>query len=224
MPAPVNTSIRLPDDSGNAGARVRTRTRSVGGSTVHEHLFTPLRAAEVLGVYRVVLPQQTILQAAQNGTATGFLWFHVPAAVTGKKVRIRKVRVSTQHSTALATPTAPRLVAQLFAFTGTASGATVAPGKNDSGFPNAVADLRTAVTGLTVSLGAVVGVYGVVGALTAVGAWVPVDNEAPESDEEDGWIVLAPGEGIVLYQDVAGTASDTRKANVTVIWDEIDVS
>lgn len=225
MAAPIANKIILPDDSGNAGKKVRTQTRVVGADTVHEHFFVEEHKALVLGVYRAALAQQTVLAAAQNGTSTGFLWAHVPTAVSGKKARIRLVYVSSQHSTALATPTAPRLVLTRFTFTGTASGAAVTAAKVDATYPAPVLDLRTAATGLTVALVAALAAAGLAGALTAVGAYHPVDiNIVDPGESEDEWIVIAPGEGVVLYQDTAGTTSDTRKFNPVLIWDEIDTA
>ena len=149
---------------------------------------------------------------------------HVPTAISGKKVRIRKIRMESASGTLLATPSAPRVAVSRFTFSGTASGAQVSGLKNDSNYPTHVADLRTAVTGLTVSLVGVIGVLGIAQALTAVGAMAPASIEFIDADNEDEWIVLVPGEGIALWQDVAGTTSDTRKLNINLIWDEIDVA
>src|SRR6185436_13483240 len=218
MAAPVDSYAQLPDDSGNAGKKIRSQTRVVGANTVHEHFFVNVRQAAVLGVYRAAMAQVTVQASAQNGTSTGFLWAHVPSAVTNKKVRIRRVYVTSQHSTVLATPTAPRIVMTRMTFTGTASGASVTVGKVDAGAPTAVFDLRTAVTGLTPTLVAALGSAPIVGALTAVGAYAPASTDLISvSGLEDEWIILAPGEGVVLYQDTAGTASDTRLANICLI-------
>lgn len=224
MAAPIANKIILPSDTGNTGKNIRTQTRVVGADTVHEHIYVKTRQAAVLGIYRIALPQQTILATAQNGTTTGFLWGHVPNAVTGKKARLRTVRCESQHSTLLATPTAPRIVVSRMTFTGTASGAAQAGVKVDTGYPSPILDLRTAVAGLTVSLVGLLGAMGICGALTAVGAYAPASIRFGDNDEEDEWPTFAPGEGFVLWQDTAGTASDTRKANLTLVWDEIDVS
>lgn len=225
MAAPVAGKIILPDDSGNAGKKVRAQTRVVGADTVYEHFFVPTRQAMLLGVYRLGMAQVTAAAAAQNGTATGALWFHVPVAISNKKVRIRRLTVTSQHATVLATPTAPRLTATRFTFTGTASGASLTPVKTDSAYGAPIVDLRTAVTGLTVTLVGSIGTAPFCGALTAVGAYTspPVDIVSPAADEDE-WPVLAPGEGIVIYQDVAGTAADTRVANIVLAWDEIDTA
>jgi len=225
MAGPIADKIILPLDTGNTGKKVRTQTRVVGADTVHEHFFIKNRQAQILGVYRVAMPQQTVLAAAQNGTATGFLWAHVPISVTNKWARIRRFYCSSQQSSALATPTAPRLILQKFTFTGTASGAALTAGKIDSSVPTPVLDLRTAVTGLNVALDVVMGSVGIMGALTAVGVFNPTDLNILDSGEsEDEWLIIKPGQGFVLYQDVAGTTSDTRKFNPVLLWDEVDVA
>lgn len=226
MAGPVASTIILPDDSGNLGKKVRTQTRVVGADTVHEHFFVEGRQAAVLGVYRKAMDQQTIVAAAQNGTSTGYLWAHVPTAVTGKWVRIRRLYLSSQHSSLLATPTAPRIAASLATFTGTASGAQITPGKINSGSPASVLDLRTAVTGLTITMGQKIAAAGIVGALTAASAYSPGPdvNIIDPGESEDEWVIIKPGEALVLWQDTAGTTSDTRKFNPVMVWDDIDVS
>jgi hypothetical protein len=225
MAAPVAADVRLPDDSGNTGKRVRTQSRVVGANTVHEHFFIASKQAEVLGVYRLAMPQQTALAAAQNGTSTGFLWANVPAAVSNKWTRIRRATVDSQHSTVLATPTAPRLVLTRFSFTGTPSGASLTAAKVNESMPATILDLRTAVTGMTVTLSTPLGSAGLCGSMTAVGAYAPSVNDIikPENSEDE-WPVVKPGNGFVLYQDTAGTTSDTRKFNPTIVWDDIDVA
>lgn len=226
MAAPIANKIIIPDDSGNLGKKVRTQSRAVGADTVHEHFFIEARQAEVLGVYRRAMDQQTIAAAAQNGTSTGFLWAHVPIAVTNKWARLRRIYFSSQHATVLATPTAPRIACSLFTFTGSASGASITAGKINSSFPSAILDLRTAVTGLTVTMGQKIAAGAILGALTAVGAYSasPDINIMDPGEAEDEWPIIKPGEGIVLWQDTAGTTLDTRKFNPVLVWDEIDVA
>jgi hypothetical protein len=226
MAGPIANLIILPSDTGNTGKNVRTQTRVVSGNTVHEHFYINTRKAELLGVYRLGLAQQTVSATAQNGTSTGFCWMHVPTAISNKQARIRRIKVDSQHSSALATPTAPRLVFSRFTFTGTASGASAGtPVKIDSAYPASILDLRTAVTGLTVTLVGILGISGITGALTAVGAYSPVGIEPfSDYDSEDNWPIIKPGEGIVIWQDTVGTASDTRKLNISILWDDIDTA
>lgn len=225
MAGPVVGTVALPDDSGNVGKKIRTQTKVISAVTVHEHFFVAARQAVLLGVYSSVpLAPSVILAAAQNGTATGFLWGHVPTAITNKKARLRKVWIHTMHNSALATPTSPRLVLARMTFSGTASGATILATKMDSTMPSAVLDLRTAVTGLTPAIAGYLGVAGVVGALTAVGAYAPFSTPLIDSNVEDEWPMFAPGEGFIIFQDVAGTVSDTRALNFSLVWDEIDTA
>lgn len=225
MAGPVVGTVALPDDSGNAGKKIRTQTKVVSAVTVHEHFFVQSRQAVLLGVYSSVPVTPAVIQAsAQNGTTTGFLWGHVPSAITNKKARLRKVLITTMHGSALATPTAPRILLARMTFTGTASGASIVAAKIDSLYPAAVLDLRTAVTGLTPSIIGFLGHAGVAGALTAVGAYAPYTASLIDSSVEDEWPMFAPGEGFIIYQDVAGTVSDTRALNFSLVWDEIDTA
>jgi hypothetical protein len=228
MAAPIADKVQLPDDSGNTGKKVRTQTRVVGANTVHEHFWVSTRQAQVLGVYRLGMAGIAVSASAQNGTSTGGLWFHIPSAVTSKKARIRKIFVSSRHTTAFAATASGRLAMSRFTFTGTASGASVTPVLNDTTWPASIASLRTAVTGLTVSLVGILGTAGLVGSLTAVGAYYgAVDTDfinSSGSGDEDEWPVFAPGEGFVIWQDTAGTTSDTRQYDLDLLWDEIDTA
>lgn len=227
MAAPVAAIIQLPDDSGNSGKKVRTQTRVVGANTVHEHIYVPERQAHVLSIYRLALVQGTVLAAAQNGTTAGMLFGHMPSAVSGKAMRVRRVSMSTQHSTALATPTAPRLLIRRFTSSGALSGALLSPNLNSSVNHIAPACLYSlANTGTTVvHVGIGFAAASITGALTAVGAYDSAPKDMIDvSSEEDAWPVFYPGEGFVIYQDVAGTTSDTRKINIQILCDEIDTA
>jgi hypothetical protein len=227
MAAPVDAIITLPDDSGNAGKKVRTQTEVVGANTVHTHYFVNQRKAKITSIYRLALVQSTVLAAAQNGTTAGFLFGHMPSTATTRAMRLRRMSFSSQHSTALATPTAPRLLVRRYTSSGGLSGALVAPNINDSAVhatPSALYSLAN--TGTTVvHVGIGFGAAALAGALTAVGAYEPCYKDLidPAADEDD-WPVFRPGEGFVVYQDVAGTTSDTRKFNLQILCDEIDIS
>lgn len=227
MAAPIDSMIQLPDDTGNTGKKVRTQTRVVGSNTVHEHFWINERREKVLSVYRLNLVQGTILAAAQNGTTAGMLFGHMGSAVSGKAMRLRRLSITTQHSTALATPTAPRLIIRRYTSSGALSGTLIAPNLNDSVNHIAPACLFSlANTGTTVvHVGIGFGSCAVAGALTAVGAYEPCFKDVidPAADEDD-WPVFYPGEGFVVYQDTAGTASDTRKFNLQFLADEIDTA
>lgn len=225
MAAPVAADIRLPDDSGNAGKRVRTQSRVVGANTVHEHFFVQARQAKVINVYRFALDQQTVAAAAQNGTTAGFLFHHLGSAVAGKAMRLRRLTVTSQHSTALATPTAPRLRVVRFTSAAALSGAAVAAALNDSTQPAPASILSLVNTGLTVVHVAGFAAAALAGALTAVGAYEPCYKDFIDpASEEDEWPIFYPGQGYAIYQDTAGTASDTRKFNIQGCFDEIDTA
>lgn len=227
MAAPIADKIILPLDTGNTGKKVRTQTRVVGADTVHEHFWVETRQGKILSIYRLALVQNTVLAAAQNGTTAGMLFGHMGSAVSGKAMRLRRMSFTTQHSTALATPTAPRLLVRRFTSAGALSGALLAPNINDSANHATPACLFSlANTGTTVvHVGIGFGAAGIAGALTAVGAYEPCYKDIidPAADEDD-WPMFRPGEGFVVYQDVAGTASDTRKFNLQICCDEIDTA
>lgn len=231
MSIPVAGFVQLPLDTGNTGKKVRTQTKTVGADTVHEHFFVAGRQASVLGVYKVFSTLQSVQATAQNGTSTGFLWLHVPTAVTGKKMRLRRLWASFVTTGTTAMPTVPRLLLQRFTFTGTASGASVVASKMATSMPSAAADIRSASTGLSVSLVASAFVGGTLVPPTLIAGTAAsfVTQAAPDqflfnsvSDVEDDFCVIAPGEGVVVYQPDAGTASDARRFTLNLVWDEIE--
>ena len=227
MAAPVDAIITLPTDAGNVGPKVRTQTEVVGANTVHTHYFIQQRQAKILSIYRLALVQSTVLASAQNGTTAGMLFGHMPSAVTGKAMRLRRMAITSHHSTALATPTAPRLLLRRFTSSGALNTSLLAPNLNDSAEHATPAALYSLVnTGVTVvHVGIGFASTALAGALTAVGAYEPCYKDMIDpASEEDEWPVFRPGEGFVLYQDTAGTASDTRKFNVQVLCDEIDLA
>lgn len=227
MTAPVAGFVQLPLDTGNTGKKIRTISRTVGSDVVHEHYFIQGREKAVTSVYRLALLQGTVLAAAQNGTNAVMLIGHMPSTATTRAMRLRRLACSTQHSTALATPTAPRLLARRFTSSGALSASLIAPNVNDSvahAAPSALFSLvTTGVTVVHVGIGFAAGA--IAGALTAVGAYEPCmkDMIDPAADEDD-WPVFRPGEGFVIYQDIAGTTADTRKFNLQFLADEIDIS
>lgn len=225
MAGPLDAIIKLPDDSGNTGPKVRTQTEVVGANIVHTHYYIQQRRAKVLGTYRYQQAQNTILAAAQNGTTAGMLFCHVPSSVSGKAARLRRLSFTSHHSTALATPTAPRLVVTRFTSANALTTTLQTPQKNKTGYPTPVMLISPVNTGLTVVHVAPFGSGALAGALTAVGAYEPCfkDMIDPAADEDD-WPEFLPGEGFVVYQDVAGTASDTRKFNLQLAFDEIDIA
>lgn len=235
MAAPVAGYVRLADDSGYTGKTrfLHAQSRVVGSDTVYEEFVVFDRRAKVVGVYEGALTQQSVSATLQDGLATGFMWLHMPAAISGRSARIRRIYYTPQMAATTTTAaSAPRLRIDRFTFTGTATGATVRADA-DASYNLPKLDMRTAVTGLTVSLVAAVFAGAICGAVdsttatkaVALGpASISLTDFPGGTHDEDEWIVLAPGEGIVLYQDVVGLASDPRRFDLTVVWDEIDTA
>ena len=228
MAKPAETYSILPDASAYTGKKIRAESSTVSANTVLSHEFPYVAQARVLGVYSVGIAQATVTVGAMDGISTGLLWMHMPTVISGRVARIRRVTNSYQEASAIVTATAPRLRMDRFTFTGTATGATAVGAKSTFGEPYPMLDLRTAVTGLTVSLVAAASTVALGGAFTAIANQVASTEQMVESDfvdqnvEEDAWMAILPGEGFVLYQDTIGTTSDARKMNINVFWDEVD--
>lgn len=226
MTAPVAATIILPDDSGNAGKKLSTQTRVIGGSTVHEHFMVPNVGYTLASKFFFSSAQQSIVASAHDGTTTGFYWFQLPSSATVTAV-IRSIVADANAASALATPTAPVVSFTKFTFTGTASGASSAALPWKTGATSAQMVVRTAVTGMTPSLVGPVGLFSIPSAETAVGAFAVAKIVLPKNplafirgvDLEVG-----PGEGLAVWQSVAGTTSDTRKFTFSIEWDEVDLS
>lgn len=224
--------IILPSDAGNTGAKTPTMTRVIGSDTVHVPLFIKEYKEVVKGVYRASMALQSVQASAQNATSTGFLWVSCPSAVTTRAMRIRKLELQINHSASTTMPSVPRIGIARYTFTGTASGATLAGAKIDPDSANPSIDLRTAVTGMTVTLNTDPGsllnsvlvppMHNVTAAGLLFAPSVPqylVDISA----DEDEWPMIKAGQGICLYQLDAGTATDTRRFTASLTWDEIEL-
>lgn len=226
MTAPAQSYIRYPGDTGNTGPSAQTRHELVGSDDVHALAFVPRRAARVLGVYSYGVTQGAVASSpAQNGTSTGYLWVVNPVLNTAKNVRVRRMHVSTQL-TNNTTPmtTAPRFLASRFTFTGLGIGTALTPAKRASADPTATALLQAAATGWTITLVAQVAAAATCGSLTVVDAIVPQDLKLIDSRDEDEYEVLAAGEGLVVWTDIAGNGAELRNYNLSLLWDEIDIS
>lgn len=226
MSGPVAAFIQLPDDSANAGKKVRSETKSIGGNTVHEHFIVPVVAMTVTGKYFFSSTQQVVAASAQNGTSTAFFWLQNPAASTITAI-INRIICDANAGSALATPTAPVISFTKFTFTGTASGASVTPlPYQTAGAANQMI-IRTAVTGMTVTLVKDFGQFALPSALTAVGmmyAQKDIILPSPQAFTRGMELEIAPGEGVAIWQSVAGTTSDTRAFGVQMNWMELDLS
>jgi hypothetical protein len=228
MANPLAAYVILPLDTGNTGKNVRTQTRVVSGNTVHEHFFIPTIQYQVLSHYFFSSTQQTPVSATtQNGTTTGFFWFANIGTTSTISAVIRRIICDCNAGSALATPTAPLISFTKFTYTGTASGATVTPVKWQTAAPLNQLTVYTASTGMTVSLVGDIGAFSLPSAETAVGCFYgtkEVISKNPLAYQRGFDLEIAPNEGIVVYQSTTSTSSDTRKINIQMEWDEVDLS
>lgn len=216
----VAAYVQLPLDTGNTGKKQRTQSRTVGADTVHEPFMVMSSQREYQGVYGYHSGVQTLLAAAQNGTSTGFYWAFNPI---GSTIKMTLARLTYKHqiTTNLSMPTSPRIILQLFTYTGTPSGAAVTPGKFNSSYPAAQGSVRTAMTGMTITLGGIIdATFPIVTAGTAGWTFVTpgIDDNVSNSELSDP--TLAAGEGAVCYQADAGTTADTRKLVADLVTTE----
>lgn len=224
MAAPVETFVQLPDDSGNTGKKVRTQSRLVGANTVHIHHFVPLSPQLIKGMYMTTSALYTVASAAQNGTTAAVWWIQIPSTAT-INVRIRKfdVCMTNNVATAIDHTSAPRFAFSRITHTGGWSGAVQTIAKRKTTDPTNQADVRTASTGTTVTLGNPAWSATIPGCdITTSGVYNSFLYQYWQPLTEDEFIDLAPGEGLVAFQLDAGTASDQRKLVVNLTWDEYD--
>ena len=111
----------------------------------------------------------------------------------------------------------------LFTFTGVGSAGLITPAKRDSQDAAIVGNVRSASTGLVVSLGATVHgwQYPTMDLVTGgAGHWVAARDELIPDAEQDE-IILRPGEGIVIWHSIAVTTAN-RRLFVNVAWEEFE--
>jgi len=222
MAVPVAAFIQLPLDTANGGKKRRTQTRTVGTDSVHEDFVIPTSARSILGNYICNIGIQVIPIAAQNGTATGFVWFYNPIAGT-KKIAIERIKSSIQFNALGVDLLAGSLTLAKFSFTGTGSGAVRTLVPLNSKMPAATANARTAVTGLTVSIIGVIGQWllPVMGLATGGAGSFSAQQVDWVADDEEEEIILNPGEGIVLYSS-DGVTTANRNLVATIHHSEFE--
>ena len=222
----TDSDIQLPSTAGNTGALVHHVQKNLTVGLVDEPIVVLAKKQIVTGVYQAAMAQTVVAALVQNGTSTGFLWITNPVANTTRACRIRKIWGESTLVSTLVAISGPRLgLYQMASFTGTGSGAALTAAKLDSAYASATLDIRTAVTGLTPVVGTRLSTAQIAGCITAVGVTQPSElNVIGPRLDEDEYVTLRPGEGTILYQDVAGTTAETRVFNLQILWDEIDIS
>jgi len=226
MPAPKETFIILPADTSNSGKQIRAVSETISGQTVLSQYVIPRLAVTQTGQYCTSTNTQAVIAGTQNGTSTGTAWLQNPIGST-ITVAVRKIFIDVSANAATAAPTAPVISFTKFTFTGTASGSTATVLPYSTGTTANQATLRGAVTGMTVTLVGEIDHFEVPAILTAVGHYGWSKDllfESPQAFQRGQFLELGPGEGLVVYQSVAGTVSDPRVFGVTLRWMEMDLS
>lgn len=173
---------------------------------------------KLLGAYKF---ESGILSVGSSASAStgGFFWLINPVGST-VVAYVKKLMMTGWPTAASAFVTSPRITIERMTFTGTASGATITPAKRDSNDAANTCTVRTASTSLTITAGSICGDFSIPAVLTAVGIHCPVDQYLYDSTDDDDYIVLRAGEGLVCRQADAGSSSDTRKFAVYGSWEE----
>lgn len=161
------------------------------------------------------------IAAGAHAATVGFIYLYNLVASL-KKVRIVSIKIQSGMTTALATPTAPRITVEKGAFTGVPSGAQIASAKSDTADAANTFYISAASTGAT--NGATIPVCG---KMVDANATAAVNTNSSESmalpvGEDAKDLTLSAGEYLVIRQADAGTTADTRKAIVDIIYEEYD--
>jgi hypothetical protein len=223
MAAKTDQVIILPSDSGNTGKKIRTKESVVGANTVEEYFFIPSSERNITGQYKFVIPAQAIPTAAHTATTTGFVYLINPLSST-INIAVDRVSFKQNFSTTLAVDLiAPLIHVSRISFTGTLSAAATTPAKRKTADAAAQGLIATAMTGLTVTN--VANVYGIVGQTMDLvtgggGHWSAQSDEWNPEDEDDE-LILAPGEGVVIWSTLAVTTAN-RKLLVNGAWFEFN--
>jgi hypothetical protein len=222
LAAPVAAYVRLPDDSANAGKKVRTQSRVVGADTVHEHFFVPISARSILSRAWSVIPSFTPPTAAQNGTTTGAWWLFNPVG-SAVKGALRRFSSTINFNTIAIDLIPGQFRISLFTFTGTASGTQITPGKVDSTDATPVLNLRTASTGLTVTLGQPIWEEcgPILPLATGSGVVCGPYTGLERDPDEIAQIILRAGEGVVGWSAQALTTAN-RRMTTNIGWEEFE--
>lgn len=213
--------VALPLDTGNTGKKVRTKESVVGANTVEEYFFIPSSERQQAGNYKFTVGAQAIPSAVQNGTGTGLMYLINPLS-SGVNVSLDTLTLKHNFTTTVAADSiAPVLRLSRFTFTGTLTASAITPAKRKAADAAAQALLSSAMTGLTITLGAAI--YEWIGMVndsaTGTGGHWLAQTDTMDTNGEDDEIVLVPGEGIVLWSTFAVTTAN-RKIAVNGTWKE----
>lgn len=177
-----------------------------------------MERAPILGNYKFESGRLTI-QSAAHGSTAGFFWLINPVGST-VVAAIKKMFATSVPTSAATFATAPRVTVERITFTGSASGATITAGLRDSKDAAPICSIRTASTGMVITAGAALGDFTIPLIISGASQTTPVDQWFYDSTDEDDYLVLRAGEGIVIRQPDAGSPSDSRLLVVFGSWEE----
>lgn len=225
MAAPIADKVVLPLDTGNTGKKKRTQTRVIGADTVHEDFVIPYNGRVTTGLYYATPGKITFPTSAHNVTATAYAYLYNPVGST-IKMAVRRLAIQTQWVITTAVDvTTPRQAVSLFTFSGVGSGALILAAKRDSADASPQGNLRTAVTGLTVTLGNMIkfdlpSVNATASSATIQANFAPATASEwdPPTEEQ---IILRAGEGIAFWSADAATTAN-RNFSCDIIWEEFE--
>lgn len=155
--------------------------------------------------------------ATAHAALMGFMWLLNPTN-SAHRLRVRRIELSST-SAAVATAST-RVTAERMSFTGTHQGALLPIARVDNAMPAPLGILTTSTTGITPVAGAPLYGFQLAVVVTAVGTLVPNLLEY-EPQNQGGYPILAPGEGVVLRQADAGVTSDPRRLTINLAWEEL---
>lgn len=204
--------------TGASVADYRTRERTLNSKTLDEQylLYEEGRVISFVGLYQSGV--FTPANAAPGATTGNFYLVNNPASsifVALRRVDFQWNLISTTGTIGI------RYGLERFTTTTAATAAEAVFAQTDSAETHdANVDLVTASTGMTITNGNLF--WSVVApAVVTVGPTTPVQHHY--DPEQDGRIILAPGEGVKLRQLDASTASDGRRLSVNFAWSEFTV-
>jgi hypothetical protein len=229
MTAPIPTFIQIPSDSSNSGKLLRAESKVVNAQTVLEQFVVPVQGFTFYqsgGLHLCANSSLALTAAGQDGVSTGYIWLQNPI---GSPISVvpRSIVLDLSATSATVAASAPVITCRKFTFTGTASSGVFNKLSYQSGGVSAQADCQTAVTGMTVTLSGRFGELVAPAILTAVGTYGTtkyVFQQDPQAWIRGMVYEIAPGEGLVIYQNGAGSTSDPRTLGFAISWFEIDLS
>ncbi len=227
MAAPVASYVQLPTDTGNSGKKNRTQTKAVGSDTVHEHFMVPSPNFKNNGRFVFQSTGDVVAASSQTGTGSGFYWITNSTANSNVVCAIRSINVTWGLNSTVAVATGSPLLS-FTKFTFNNAFTTGTPDKTPLSYTTAANTIKVNSTssGATVTLVADFTNWAIPAMATTVGQYgggIPLYDNS-DNYSLNGALQLSTGQGLVIFQPQAGTASDIRKFTVRVAWDEIDIS